>query len=81
MDMTSGTLTRITSHPANDWQVAWTADSRQIAFASDRNGKSSVYRKAIDGGEEQLLLRLPDSGAFPRTFPSTAVPHARRRLR
>jgi Tol biopolymer transport system component len=69
MEMTTGTLTRITSHPANDWQVAWTADSREIAFASDRNGKSSVYRKTIDGGgEEQLLLRLPDSGAFPKDF-------------
>jgi Tol biopolymer transport system component len=68
LDMTTGTLTRLTSHPANDWQVAWTPDSREIAFASDRNGKSSVYRKTIDGGEEQLLLRLPDFGAFPKDF-------------
>ncbi|MBI3400293.1 MAG: PD40 domain-containing protein [Acidobacteria bacterium] len=68
IDLVGGALTRLTSHPANDWQMAWSPDSREIAFASDRNGKSSVYRKAVAGGEEQIVLRLPDSGAFPRDW-------------
>jgi Tol biopolymer transport system component len=68
LDLASGALTRVTTHPANDWQVAWAPDGRQIAFASDRNGRSSVYTKAIPEGEEQLLLQMPDSGVFPRDW-------------
>jgi serine/threonine protein kinase/Tol biopolymer transport system component len=68
LELTSGSLTRLTTNPANDWQVAWTPDSRQIAFASDRNGPSSVYRKTIDAVDEELLLRLPGRGAFPKDW-------------
>ena len=68
LELTSGSLTRLTTNPANDWQVAWTPDSRQIAFASDRNGPSSVYRKTIDAVDEELLLRIPGRGAFPRDW-------------
>ena len=68
LELTSGSLTRLTTNPANDWQVAWTPDSRQIAFASDRNGPSSVYRKTIDAVEEELLLRIPGRGAFPKDW-------------
>lgn len=38
VDLQGGGLTRLTAHPANDWRVAWSPDSAQIAFASDRNG-------------------------------------------
>src|SRR5712692_3199901 len=68
LDLAGGSLTRFTAHPANDWQMAWSPDSRELAFASDRNGRSSMYRKAIDGREEQLLLRLPDVGVFPKSW-------------
>src|SRR5260221_6433250 len=65
LDMAAGGLTRVTSNPANDWQAAWSPDSRELVFASDRNGKSTLYRKAIDGGDDQLLLQSPDMGVFP----------------
>ena len=68
LDLAVGTLSRFTSHPANDWQVAWSPDGRRLAFASDRNGRSSIYVKPIDGGDEELLLRLPDRGTFPKDF-------------
>jgi Tol biopolymer transport system component len=68
LDLTNGNLTRLTTNPANDWQVAWAPDSRQIAFASDRNGPSSVYRKPIDAVDEELLLRIPARGAFPKDW-------------
>jgi Tol biopolymer transport system component len=56
-------------HPANDWQVAWAPDSQSIAFASDRNGASSIYRKATDGAAgEELLLRMPEGGVFPKDW-------------
>ena len=73
VDLRSGAMTRLTSNPANDWQMAWSPDSRRLAFASDRNGRSSVYLKAIDGGDEELLIRLPDRGVFPKDFRRTAA--------
>jgi Tol biopolymer transport system component len=68
LDLTNGNLTRLTTNPANDWQVAWAPDSREIAFASDRNGPSSVYRKAIDAVDEELVLRMPGRGGFPKDW-------------
>jgi len=68
VDLAAGTLSRFTSNPANDWQVAWSPDGQRIAFASDRNGRSTVWIKPIDGGEEELLLRVPERGAFPKDF-------------
>lgn len=65
--LAGGGITRLTSHPANDWWPVWSPDSAQIAFASDRNGRSSIYRRTADGaGEEALLLGpSPSAGHFP----------------
>jgi eukaryotic-like serine/threonine-protein kinase len=68
VDLASGTLSRFTSNPANDWLAAWSPDGKRIAFASDRNGRSTVWIKPVDGGEEELLLRVPDRDAFPKDF-------------
>jgi eukaryotic-like serine/threonine-protein kinase len=64
--LASGSLTRFTTNPANDWIAAWSPDSKYLAFASDRMPRSSIYRKALDGsGEEQLLVPAGDTmGAF-----------------
>jgi Tol biopolymer transport system component len=67
-DLALGTLSRFTSHPANDWQLAWAPDGKRIAFASDRDGRSSIWVKPLDVGEEELLLRVPDRGAFPKDW-------------
>jgi Tol biopolymer transport system component len=69
LDIATGNLTRFTTNPANDWQMVWSPDGREIVFASDRNGPSSVYRKSVDGGgDEELLLRVPDRGVFPKDW-------------
>ena len=68
MDLRGGALTRFTTNPANDWHMAWSPDSRRLAFATDRNGRSSVYIKAIDGSDEELLIHLPDRGVFPKDW-------------
>jgi len=68
VDLRTGNMTRFTSNPANDWQMTWSPDSQRLAFASDRNGRSSVYVKATDGGDEELLVRLPDRGVFPKDW-------------
>ena len=67
VNLTDGNLTRLTSHPANDWTPAWSPDGAEIAFASDRNGLSTVYRKAINGsGAEELV---PSASLTGNIFP------------
>jgi eukaryotic-like serine/threonine-protein kinase len=68
VDLRTGGLTRLTTHPANDWQPAWEPDSTHVAFTSDRNGMTGVYRKAVNGsGEEELIdhaFRIGDPKDF-----------------
>jgi Tol biopolymer transport system component len=62
LELASGSLTRFTTNPANDWIPAWSPDSKYLAFASDRTPRSSIYRKAADGsGEEALLVTAGDT--------------------
>ena len=69
MELSSGALTRFTFNPANDWHPEWSPDGKQIAFASDRNAKSSIYVKTVSGsGEEELLLATGEGGVFPRDW-------------
>jgi Tol biopolymer transport system component len=66
MDIGTNVRTRFTSHPANDWHPVWSPDGTQLAFASDRMPRSSLYRKAVDGSGEEELLLFPQGkgGAF-----------------
>jgi len=67
-EIASGSMTRFTTNPANDWQQIWSPDGKLIAFASDRTPRSSIFRKAADGsGNEELLVPAGDTGGV---FPS-----------
>jgi Tol biopolymer transport system component len=66
VDLASGLRTRFTTHAANDWVAVWSPDGESIAFASDRTPRSSVFLKAVDGGQpEQLLFGSSTASAFP----------------
>jgi len=46
---------QLTRSPKRDDQPRWSADSRRLAFVSDRDGKAQVYVLAIEGGEARKV--------------------------
>jgi tricorn protease len=57
MPIAGGKATRLTDSPAYDHGIAWSPDSRQIIFASDRNGREDLYRLESDDPEHRELSR------------------------
>jgi Tol biopolymer transport system component len=58
LDIQKALPTRITSNPAADLNPVWSPDSRTIVFASNRDGRGSLYQRAFGVvGEDNLLLR------------------------
>jgi Tol biopolymer transport system component len=67
IEIASGALTRLTSHAANDWHPVWSPDGKQIAFASDRDGFSALYRTSADGSGSETPT--PTGGIPGNRFP------------
>ncbi|MBA2544363.1 MAG: S9 family peptidase, partial [Deltaproteobacteria bacterium] len=49
---------RLTSHPENDTDPAWSADGKWIYFMSSRSGSSQVWRIAVAGGEAEQVTKV-----------------------
>jgi tricorn protease len=47
--VSGGSARRLTSHPADDLQSAWSRDGRRIAFVSNRSGFGNLYLMSADG--------------------------------
>jgi dipeptidyl aminopeptidase/acylaminoacyl peptidase len=58
-DTDGGSLRRLTSHPAADFNARWSPCGTCLFFLSSRSGSSQVWRIKIDGGEAQQVSRLP----------------------
>jgi Tol biopolymer transport system component len=57
LDLARGVRTRLTFGPVANTNPVWSPDGKWIAYTSDRNGHSNLYRKPSDGsGAEELLL-------------------------
>jgi eukaryotic-like serine/threonine-protein kinase len=57
LDLARGVRTRLTFGPVQNYDPIWSPDGKWIAYTSDRNGHTSLYRKLSDGtGAEELLL-------------------------
>ena len=57
LDLARGVRTRLTFGPVSNASPIWSPDGKWIAYESDRNGHSTLYRKPADGsGAEELLL-------------------------
>lgn len=52
---TGGKATPLTTHAAHDAHPIWSPDSRQIAFASARQGSMDIYIVNKEGGEPRRL--------------------------
>lgn len=50
-----GSARRITTHPGYDSAPVWSPDSKQIAFASDREGSDDLYIVSAEGGQARRL--------------------------
>lgn len=64
-DMATGEVSRLTYHPANDFPVGWTPDSKRVLLNSAREGFGRLFTMGLD---ESLpaALSLPNAytGAF-----------------
>ncbi|MFM8320184.1 MAG: hypothetical protein ACKOC5_04640, partial [Chloroflexota bacterium] len=64
LDPLSGAQTRMTNHPADDRQPAWSGDGRMVVFTTNRNGNYEIYRMDAAGANLANLTQHPadDSG-------------------
>ena len=52
-------LRRLTADEYVNQPFAWTADSREVIFTSDRGGTSGVYKQPLDGSAAQVVSASP----------------------
>ena len=55
-DLNQGTASPFTFGDSNDQYPAWSSDSKQVAYSSNRTGQEDIYIKPVGGGGEQPLL-------------------------
>ena len=71
-DLPRGTVTRLTESGSESHAV-WRPDGRAIAVFARRPEASGIYLKDL-GGQEHLVFRINDGGAYPGSFsPDGAV--------
>ena len=60
----NGKPIRLTDHPANDVNPAWSPDGKRIAFASNREGTYDIHVMAVGGGSDGATERRSDEGGI-----------------
>ena len=69
LELGSGKMTALTSHPDNDTQPAWSPDGRQVAFISKRGAdQNQLLLMNVFGGEAKALTDLPVAVTKPTWF-------------
>ena len=56
-DVKTGATTRLTDHPALDFNAAVSPDARRVAFVSERDGHMEIYSMKPDGSGARRLTR------------------------
>lgn len=62
-----GVATRLTTTGGHDYRPVWSPDSRQIAFASEREGSFDIFAVAREGGKAKRLT-FSSAKELPITF-------------
>lgn len=62
-----GTATQLTTQASYECSPIWSPDSKQIAFASDRNGNFDLFVMSADGGAARRLT-THSASEIPLTF-------------
>src|SRR5262245_47593369 len=64
-DLARRQKTRITSDPDDDLAPVWSPDGRTIYFASNRDGRSTIFRHAADGTGSDEVSMADSARAVP----------------
>jgi Tol biopolymer transport system component len=62
LDAERGSVRRITSDPADDYNPRWSPDGSTIAFSSTRGGELGVFTRNLAAMEDTLVRLTPDAG-------------------
>jgi dipeptidyl aminopeptidase/acylaminoacyl peptidase len=66
-ELATGRRTRFTTNPARDWMPTWSADSQQIAFGNQREGRTDdLYQKATSGAANEVALLKTAQNKYPQ---------------
>ncbi len=65
-------LTRLTTHPASDFDPTWSPDGTRIAFRSTRDGNDEIYMMNADGSCQINLTNNPADDWSPAWSPDGA---------
>ena len=61
--------TRLTDHPAGDWEPRWSPDGGKIIFTSDRDGNREIYVMNPDGSNPINLTNSAENEEQPSWSP------------
>ena len=64
-----GDAARVSTTPAEEYQVAWAADSRRLAYVSDRDGTPHLFLYDFTSNTETQLTRDPADDSTPMFSP------------
>ena len=74
LELTRGTLTRLTSDEAEDRSPIWSTDGQRVFFASNRSGKTMVYSQQANGiGTAEAVGEGSDTGLLPNGLAPTGL--------
>jgi Tol biopolymer transport system component len=65
MDFARRQSTRLTSDPHDDIAPSWSADGQTMYYASNREGRSGLYRVRVDGTAQEELVLADAQQAVP----------------
>jgi Tol biopolymer transport system component/DNA-binding winged helix-turn-helix (wHTH) protein len=68
-----GTSRRMTLDERQDYPYSWTADSKAVFFASDRDGPSHIFKQSVDQTQPELVVGNDNSGIARLTPDGSAL--------